>query len=454
MRLSFVIALLGCVLGALPGCSTIQRWASRDESERHAARLQEVQLKVMRYADEYSGRIRDPLETLNLQSESLEERLAAQNWRITQSTAAYTIASGPNPVINALDMIVLATLSRMVLEERWTREQGEQTPALLDVHRSLERQSWLLVEGVLDFEQMNQLRAIIEQWRAEHPEARFVAQIRFGDFAAIPRRRSNQAAGGGSLFALIGLDPLRNLDPAVRELEQTRLLAERTIFYLQRAPSLFDMQIERLVHQLAATPEARQTLADVERISLAAEAFGELTDNAPDIIASERQAIIAELTAALHAEQGRMQDLLVEVRDVLNAGAHTSQSVTAAVTALDALVARMQPKDAHLTAASTPRRPFDITEYAATARELASAAEDVQALLVQLDASSAGAERLASATTQNVHELVDHAFWSGLALIAALAIAALLTMLIYRYAMARWGAMFGRAERAASASRL
>ena len=34
-----------------------------------------------------------------------------------QSTAAYTIASGPNPVVNALDMIVLATLSRMVVED-------------------------------------------------------------------------------------------------------------------------------------------------------------------------------------------------------------------------------------------------------------------------------------------------------------------------------------------------
>ena len=73
------------------------------------------------------------------------------------------------------------------------------------------------------------------------------------------------------MFALIGLDPLSNLDPAVRELEQTRLLAERTIYYLQRAPSLLDMQIERLTYQLAVMPEAKQTLAGVERVSVAAE---------------------------------------------------------------------------------------------------------------------------------------------------------------------------------------
>lgn len=79
LRPLFVLALLACTLAGCVGCSTMQRWASRDESERRAARLQEVQLKVMRYADDYSGRMRDPLEALNVQSVSPEERLAAHN---------------------------------------------------------------------------------------------------------------------------------------------------------------------------------------------------------------------------------------------------------------------------------------------------------------------------------------------------------------------------------------
>lgn len=413
----------------------MQRWVSRDESERRAARLQEVQLKVMRYADNYSGRMRDPLEALNVQSVSPEERLAAHNWRITQAAAAYTIASGSNPVVNALDMIALATLSRMVVEDYRTDSLFRVRAApLLEVHRSLERQAWTLVEGVLDLDQTNQLRTLIEQWHAEHPGARSVSQVRFADFAAIVGRPSDDAHGSGSLFALIGLDPLRNLDPAVRELEQTRQLAERTIYYLQRAPSLLDMQVERLAYQLAVMPEAKQTLAGVERVSVAAAAIGELTADTPAIIASERHAIIVQLTAALHAEQDRLQALLVDVRDVLSAGAQTSDSVTTTVAALDDFVARFQPRHVQPTATSAPRRPFDITEYAQTARELATATQNMQALLVQLDTSSAGIERLASATTRVLHETVDHAFWRGIALIAALAIAALLTTLAYRYA--------------------
>ena len=36
------------------------------------------------------------------------------------------------------------------------------------------------------------------------------------------------------------------LDPAVREITQSRELAERAIYYMQRTPDLLDMQIERL----------------------------------------------------------------------------------------------------------------------------------------------------------------------------------------------------------------
>ena len=66
-------------------------------------------------------------------------------------TAAYTIASGPNPLVNALDMIVLATLSRSVMEDYWRKElYGERAAHLLEVHRGLEQESWSLVQNVLD----------------------------------------------------------------------------------------------------------------------------------------------------------------------------------------------------------------------------------------------------------------------------------------------------------------
>ena len=439
LRLCLVLALGHCLLVAVVGCSTIQRFTPQEESKLRAAHLQELQLKVMRFADDYTGRIRDPIESLDVTSTPPEIRLRAHDWRVNQATAAYTIASGANPTINALDMIVLATLSRMVVQDQLLDEYGPRAQALLEAHRHLEQQSWSLVDGVLNAEQSQEVRALIDRWRAEHPQARSVAQVRFADFAALELRRGNEQHGGGSLFGFIGLDPLSNLDPAVRELEQTRQLAERTIYYLQRAPTLLDMEVERLVYQLAAMPETERTLAGVDRLSLAAEAIGELSTRAPDIIASERHAIIAELTSALHAQQERLQPLLVDIRDVLNAGTQTSQSVTGTVTALDAFIARMRPAESESAAAAAAGtgaergRPFDITEYTATARELAVAAERVQALLAQLDSSSKNVELLTHAATQDVKDVIDRAFQRAIILILMLGFVALLCALLYRY---------------------
>jgi hypothetical protein len=433
LRLCFVLALGHCLLAAVVGCSTVQRLTPREESKVRAAQLQELQLKVMRFADDYTGRISDPIAKLDLQFTPPDVRLRAHNWRVSQATAAYTIASGANPTINALDMVVLATLSRMVIADRLLEDYGERARALLDAHRHLEEQSWSLVDGVLNADQAKEVRTAIDRWRAENPTTRSVAQVRFADFAALELRRGKEQQANNSLFGFIGLDPLSNLDPAVRELEQTRQLAERTIYYLQRAPSLLDMEIERLVYQLAAMPEAERTLANIDRLSLAAEAMGQLSARAPEIIASERHAIIAELTSTLRAGQDRLQPLLVSVRDVLNAGTQTSQSVTGTVTALDAFVARFQPAEPAPANASSPKRPFDITEYAATARDLAAAAERVQALLVQLNTSSKDVERVTRAATQEVNGIIDHVFRLALLLILALGFVAVLCALLYRY---------------------
>jgi hypothetical protein len=435
LRLCFVLALGQCLLAAVVGCSTVQRFTPREESKVRAAQLQELQLKVMRFADDYSGRISDPIVHLNIQTTPAEVRLRAHNWRVSQATAAYTIASGANPTINALDMIVLATLSRMVVEDRLLADYGERGRSLLDAHRSLEQQSWSLVDGVLNADQSKEVLAAIDRWRAENPTTRSVAQVRFADFAALELRRGTQQQqqGNNSLFGFIGLDPLSNLDPAVREIEQTRQLAERTIYYLQRAPGLLDMEVERLVYQLAAMPESEHTLTNIDRLSLAAEAIGTLSNRAPDIIASERQAIISQLTAALHTEQDRLQPLLVSLRDVLNAGTQTSQSLTGTVTALDAFVARFQPDRPQPADPATPKRPFDITEYAATARDLAAAAERVQSLLAQLDESSKGVESVTRVARQEVNGIIDHAFRLALLLILALGFTAVSCALLYRY---------------------
>ena len=93
--------LLLVLLCASSACTPFWQ-QSREDSQKRSLQLQQTQLQAMRFADEYSGAIADPVGQFVREATLTEDRLAALNWRLTQSTAAYTIASGPNPVVNAV----------------------------------------------------------------------------------------------------------------------------------------------------------------------------------------------------------------------------------------------------------------------------------------------------------------------------------------------------------------
>lgn len=421
----------------LAGCGMMSRLSGADKkAEEEARKYADLQLAVMRFADEYSGRIADPILAFKRETEDASERLAAQNWLLSQTTSAYTVASGPNPITNALDMVVLATLSRMVMEDTWVAEKyGERAVQLRDTHVKLEPRAWALVKDVLTEAQQQRLREVIDDWRARNPHVRAVAFIHFHDFAkSIGQPGPGESGRPGSLFAMLGLDPLSNLDPAVREITQTRHLAERAIFYMQRAPNLIDMQIERLTYQFTSIPETRALLADVQRASLAAEAAGKLAGDLPAVIARERQAAIAQFTDALYAQESQMRELAVALRGTLEAGTATSDSLNATIRSLDALMKRFEkPEGAEVAAESaTPKKPFDIADYAQAAREFSATARELQTLVATIDAGTPGLANLTQRATGDVKGVIDHLFWRLVLLVVIVIVLTVIAILVYR----------------------
>jgi hypothetical protein len=425
------------LLAALAGCGLMSKLTGAEKkAEQEALKYQQLQLAVMRFADEYAGRIADPIQAFKRETTDAGERLAAQNWQLSQTTSAYTVASGPNPVANALDMVVLATLSRMVMEDDWVPEKyGQRAVDLRDAHVRLEPRAWALVDDVLTEGQKAQLRKVIDDWRARNPHVRAVAFIHFHDFAkAIGQPPPGEARQAGSLFGLLGLDPLSNLDPAVREITQTRHLAERAIFYIQRAPNLIDMQIERLTYQFTSLPETEGLLLDVDRASRAAEAAGKLAGDLPGVVARERQAAIAQFTDALYAQESQMRDLAVALRGTLEAGTATSDSLNATIRSLDSLMKRFEKPEGERTAAepATPKKPFDIADYAAAAREFAATARELQVLVQTIDTGTSGLTGLAQHTTAQLNGVIDHLFWRLVLLVVIVIVATVAAALVYR----------------------
>jgi len=414
----------------LSGCAVTNRWFRDTAAEERAAELLQLQLAVMRFADEYAARINERVTVFQQATDDPRERLESQSWLVSQATGAFTIASGPNPELNAIDMLVFATLSRMVIEDRWVGDLfGPRADGLLAAHKALESRAWDHSDMFLTKTQIDELRTSIETWHRDNPIGRAVPFIHLEDFAFATSATTAGSASSASIFSFIGIDPLANLDPAVRELAQTRQLAERAVYYGQRVPKLISMETQRLAFEMAVTPESGRLLDSVDRIGGAAQTTSELAADLPRLLAEERAAVFEQLTGLLDERQGQLQALVVELRSTLEAGGTTSDSVRETVAALDALMARFERP---ASAGRAPGRPFDVTEYTEALRQLGDTAQQLQVLLSQADSNAPALQQVSENAANRLSSVVDQLYWRLVQLVLVAVAACVAGALIYR----------------------
>src|SRR4029077_7857463 len=104
------------------------------------------------------------------------------------------------------------------------------------------------------------------EWTPNAASLDSVAYNRLADFAKASGLPANEENPDSSILALIGAYPLAGLRPAVREIQRSRILGERAIYYAERAPMLLDLQTRTLTAALADMPESRSVLASVDRV--------------------------------------------------------------------------------------------------------------------------------------------------------------------------------------------
>ncbi len=406
-----------------------------------------LQIKVMRFADNYAVTVAQAVDELSPQLTTTEARLAALRWKLSQATAAYVNATGNHPVLNALDMVVLATISRMVMEDELDQTFGEQRRPLLETHRRLETLAWEAVNRVLTPDQRQEFRNLIQEWRQKNPHLRYVGATRLLELAAAlgkaPQAKSGMA---NSLLGYLSLDPLAGLDPTTAALQETRQVAERAMYYSQRMPTLLNWQLQLLALQLADQPEAKQLLADAQRISRSVETFAKVADQLPKLVNDQREAAIQQLfdgvaaertnwLASVSAEEKKVRELLADARQTLSAGNELATSVHAAVKSVDTLVRYVNQTSASnplASPASVPRKPFDISDYGEAASRVGAAAKELQLLVTAVDQSTPQVAKLSQQATADAERLLQRAFWLGLLLILILLIGSVLAGLTYR----------------------
>jgi hypothetical protein len=235
-------------------------------------------------------------------------------------------------------------------------------------------EAWELAARVLTQEQLESLDYMILEWRRTHPEIQQVAFVKFDNFAGLRAAGllSDFKAGGGLLAPVT---------EAAQVLKDWDRLTERIFWYSKRAPSIAGIEAEASVNEILTAPE-------IGKLIQTAEHLGQTAESIPKILDAERTAIFADIDA----RQTLLTNTLADVRRILadadGLGRTATQLTTNLQQTLVVLADTLRVGEGiglRFGFNRTPRRPFDIQDYADVLVRLNEAITNAQQLALGAD---------------------------------------------------------------------
>lgn len=440
-RLLSILLVFGIILIAADvGFS--QKKGKKKKEEAIVMTEAELQLQVMSFADRFAAYISQGFETFDDLGPPLESRRIVQGDTVHSMYAAFLIAADSDPDAALLDMVVMVTLGRMIYEEHWLEKLIPSVESMVSGFRKAEKDIWDIVALVLKSDQRKELYGLIEGWRQNNPEELQFSYLRVSDFAA-DRAKSKLAR----VWKPSGL--FKSVEIATKQVEEARLLAERTMFLATRVPLLTGYFADVWTSQLLISPELKEIRNDVHRFVDFAEQLPEniarerklIIEQAIEKLATERQAAINQAMTRITkerkdtindflAEEARLRGILTEVRQTVIEGNKLIVSVNSLTDQLN------------LGSSSEDSEPFDINEYKETITEATMTVTQLNSLVESLDRflSSPGMEKLLpeienaiSQAGDEGEELIDHSFRQAALLILIWFVAYIIARLVVNY---------------------
>jgi hypothetical protein len=412
-----------------------------------------VQTEVMREADTYVTVVAEAVNKFAASAGTEEARVAALEWKLHEGNSAFDIAAGENPFLSAVDFVILATLSRQVVEDYWVGQGfGQAAVPVLETQRALETNAWSLVSGLLTREQQAELQDLIKRWSEQHPHQHYVAAVRLRDFIAVLGAKATQPklTQSSSMINLLNLDPFAELNPSVREVERTRVFGERLMFYFQHFPMLLSWQVEELSYHVADQPAPQQVVSNLTEFAESARVFAHTAQQLPQLVDRQREATInqvfdrlaterSNVLASLNAQESQLRELVPQVRQTLEAGSQMGASLNGAITSLDQFVRYVSPPHTNSASPVARSHPFNVAEYGTAATRIAAMSIDLDRLLARADQSATQLTVVGQRVEGGAKRMVDQAFWRGVVLIVLLLAGSVLAGLTYRFLANRLG---------------
>lgn len=382
-KLPAMALLLTAALGASGGCTLIKGtlelpdraiqallpFTRQDESVDPV----EVQSKLIRFSDNYLDAVVRNIGKLQRHGKPITRREMVRR-RIQYTNQVIAIATGANAFANLLDMIVLVTLTRMLVEDRWAPQaKGEAMQPIILVSRDAEKEVWRISSMALKPQQQRELRSSLQTWLKQNPSFISGPEVADLDFVAeIQQFGRNRSSGPTSVFNLLMIDPLSGLDPAAKELAETRLMAERALFLSRHLPELIRWETEFLTMNTLEIPEVKKLLANSTQLAESAKSFSQLSEKLPGLLSTERE----QLLATLKSERQGFTALAAESKNALAAGKQMADAANATLKSFQAVVAQMEasPSDPN-------SEPFRIRDYSAAAAQIGQTSQRLVELL-------------------------------------------------------------------------
>ena len=363
-------------------------------------------------------------------------RAALLRIRLDYASAMWNAASGPNPYANAINMLLTLTVGRRRLERSsLAHALGESLRPTLAVLRSAQSDVERLVRGFLTPAELSALDQTIRETQESQVEGPPLGIVDLPELLSSTRvAKSGGGRGSKNLFSILGLDPFAGLDPATREIAESRQFGERLLFNVQRMPVLLRLHAELLATQVSADLGIERAQASLDRATIAMAQVAETAVGLPDRLSAERAQIVADV----RAEAERLGVLARDYRGLFDAA--TTMAGTADQ-ALQTFAGVMQRFESDNGQPSAPSRPFAITEYAETANRIGEAAVNLSGLLsrVQETLDSPSAARvtpelaaLLAGAEERARRWLYVAFALGCGLIVCAGLAVVLTAWVLR----------------------
>jgi len=293
-RRQSLLAVLIVLLTIVAGCAHIhnashEAWTSLNSSRSEAApgsdqgpTQAEVREDVVRFASSCFAILSQAFNSVERAAGTPEARLMVADPRIKYCNAVIQIATGPKPEANLLDMVVLATLLHDVMKDYWVPQvYGASGKPLLAATERGKQEIWSIAGTIITPEQQRSVADLIARWRADHPDQIYVAEVRLQNFA--------QEFGVDAVAPLERSTLLPDVADATRSIDETRLLGERLLLYLQEAPALLQMEAQLGETQIAAQQETKNLLNSITTFSQAADRMAKSVEAMPADIATERR---------------------------------------------------------------------------------------------------------------------------------------------------------------------